>query len=256
MWRAAAARPRPSPAPRRPDPPQPLPPADQQCRGRAAGCPHLHARPGRRCGTAAPEQAADGQGQAQGSAPRLAGRAVAVQSMSMVCAWRPVCSHRACKNAGLSGPARSSSSRTDTHFGSASMKITAWAVNPITPASRRDGAGTIVTPPSAGGNRPTATSSSTAASDPYPRWSSMRPYSARSAGQPGLALRSAGNAGPGRGTRAGRSRGSAPARAPGGRPQASAASSPVGRAWRDGIGDHSVCPVIEPNQFWLAEPGR
>src|SRR5215813_1549636 len=68
------------------------------------------------------------------------------------------------------------------------MKMTAWAVNPITPASRRDGTGTIVTPPSAGGNRPAATSSSTAASDPYPRWASMRPSSIRGGGEHSRAL--------------------------------------------------------------------
>lgn len=83
------------------------------------------------------------------------GRAGATERMSIVCAWRPVCSQSACKNAGLSGPATSlSGSWLVTQPGSASMKITAWAVKPSTPASRCDGAGTFVTQPSAVGTGP------------------------------------------------------------------------------------------------------
>ena len=55
-----------------------------------------------------------------------------------------------------------------TQAGSASVKMTACAVNPITPASRGAGGGTKVTSPFAGGNQPAATSSRRTASGPRP----------------------------------------------------------------------------------------
>jgi len=97
-------------------PPQSLPPTDQQRRGRAAGCPHLYARPD-----------------------------------------------------GIAVSQRPGQPRT----------------GPITPASRCDGIGTIVTPLSAGGNRPAATSSSTASKRPIPRLVSHAPSPPGATDSPG-----------------------------------------------------------------------
>src|SRR5215831_14019291 len=108
------------------------------------------------------------------------GKAGAAQSRSMPLTWRSVRAQSACRNAGLSGPDRSSSgSCAATQAGSASTKMTACAVNPMTPASRGDDAGQMVTPPSAGGKRPAAASSSRAASGGCLTGSSMRPSSIR-----------------------------------------------------------------------------
>ena len=97
------------------------------------------------------------------------GRGGATQSMSMVCASRLVRTQSACRKAGLSGADRSpAGSWALTQAGSASVKMTACAVNPITPASRGAGGGRKVSSPFAGGNRPAATSSRRAASGPCP----------------------------------------------------------------------------------------
>src|SRR6266567_914084 len=89
----------------------------------------------------------------------------ATHSMSMLPATRPVASHRTWRKAVLSGALSSpGGSWLVTQSGSASVKMTACAVNPSTPASRGEGCGRTVTSPSGGGNRPAAASLSTAAS--------------------------------------------------------------------------------------------
>ena len=60
MWRAAAARPRPSPAPRRPGSTSIATSHRSATPRPSSRMPHLYARPGRHCGTAAPGPAADG----------------------------------------------------------------------------------------------------------------------------------------------------------------------------------------------------
>jgi hypothetical protein len=93
------------------------------------------------------------------------GSGATAQNMSILCARRFMRSHS--PYAGVSGPDRSPAcSWAATQAGSASMKITTCAVNPMTSASRGYGDGKIVTPPSAGGNLSVATSWSKAASGP------------------------------------------------------------------------------------------
>ncbi len=94
------------------------------------------------------------------------GSGVAMVSTSWLCPVRPVRRHSACRNAGDSGPDRSPGGSCEaTQSGSASMKMIACAVKPMTPASRAEGCGRIVTRPSAGGNLPAATSSRMSVSD-------------------------------------------------------------------------------------------
>src|SRR3984885_1753560 len=95
------------------------------------------------------------------------GCAAATQSRSVLFTRRPVALERACRKGGSNGPDRSpGGSWPRTHAGSRSTNTTECAVNAITPASRRDGWGMIVTLPSGGGNLPTATSLSRLASRP------------------------------------------------------------------------------------------
>src|ERR1700728_726163 len=95
------------------------------------------------------------------------GSGAATHSRSVLFTRRPVATDRACRNGGSNGPDRSpGGSRPRTHAGSRSTKTTECAVNAITPASRRDGWGRIVTLPSGGGNLPAAASLSRSASRP------------------------------------------------------------------------------------------
>ncbi len=75
--------------------------------------------------------------------------------MSIVSATRPVRSSSAARKRGFIEAAKASASTAAraerTQAGSSSMKTTEWAVNAITPASRRLGCGTTVRLPSGAG---------------------------------------------------------------------------------------------------------